>query len=319
VSSALLLFVYALCVAWWAPVPLRRLTVSGVSPRLGLTAWLIAMASVLVSAGVALTLVTRAAIAGWSGLAEVVCRSFAGHTCAANVYQNAVFEFSLGVIALVAVLAAAAAAWRYGRNVQRAQRRTRAHAEVARITGRELPGTGALVLDSAQPVAYCLAGRPATIVLTTGAVALLDPPQLAAVLAHERAHLAGRHHQLIALTRGLGAVFPAVPLFAAGEPNVTRLAEMCADDTAARRSGRSALITALLAMATGAYVPASTALPVTALPVTALGATACAVTARLQRLAEAPSGARHARYALALAGVMTALALAPALLATLTG
>jgi Zn-dependent protease with chaperone function len=291
------------------------------------------MASVLISAAVALTLLTRAAVAGWSRLAEVVCRSFAGHACAANVYQSAVFEFSLGVIAVIAILAAMVASWRYGRSVQRAQRRTRAHAEVARITGRELPGTGALVLDSAQPVAYCLAGRPTTIVLTTGAVALLDPPQLAAVLAHERAHLASRHNQLIALTRGLVAVFPAVPLFAAGEPNVARLAEMCADDTAARRSSRPALITALLAMATGAAVPATAlkdgalkdaalrnvAMRKAALPTSALGATACAVTARLQRLADAPSGARQARYALTLAGMMAALVLAPALLATLAG
>jgi Zn-dependent protease with chaperone function len=310
-TAALLLFLYALVVAWWAPVPLRRLTIRGVSPRLGLAAWLTAMTSALVCAGAALILLTRAAAAGWSRLADVVCRSITGHACAVNVYQSAVFEFVLGVIAVIAVLAAAVAAWRYGRSVQRGQRRTRAHAEVARITGRALPGTGALVLDSAQPAAYCLAGRPATIVLTTGAVALLDPPQLAAVLAHERAHLASRHHQLIALTRGLAAAFPAVPLLQAGEPNVTRLAEMCADDAAARRSGRPALITALLAMAT------ATALPATALPVTALGATACAVTARLQRLAEAPSGARQARYALALAGVMTALALAPALLLAL--
>ena len=72
-NSALLLFLYAACVAWWAPVPLRRLTVSGVSPRLGLAAWLIAMASVLVSAGVALTIVTRAAIGRVLCLARRFC------------------------------------------------------------------------------------------------------------------------------------------------------------------------------------------------------------------------------------------------------
>jgi Zn-dependent protease with chaperone function len=147
-------------------------------------------------------------------------------------------------------------------------------------------------------------GRRGTIVLTSGALALLDPPQLAAVLAHERAHLAGRHHLLVALTRGLAAVFPAVPLFSRGPENVTRLAEMCADDAAARRSGRRALLAALLAMATGAAVPVS-----------ALGAMACAVTARLRRLAEAPRRARHVRYGLALTAVMLLLAGAPGLLA----
>jgi Zn-dependent protease with chaperone function len=165
-----------------------------------------------------------------------------------------------------------------------------------------------VVLDVPQPLAYCLVGRPATIVVTSGAVDLLDPPQLAAVLAHERAHLAGRHHLLIAVTRGLAAVFPAVPLFARGTENVSRLAEMCADDVAARRSSRGTLITALLAMATGAATPAH-----------ALGASVCAVTARLQRLTEDPGRGRHARYALALATAMLVLALAPGLLAGFAG
>ena len=35
---ALLLFGYALAVAWWAPALLSRLTARGISPRLGLAA-----------------------------------------------------------------------------------------------------------------------------------------------------------------------------------------------------------------------------------------------------------------------------------------
>jgi beta-lactamase regulating signal transducer with metallopeptidase domain len=302
---ALLLFGYALAVAWWAPVLLWRLTARGISPRLGLAAWLTAMAGALVSAAAALEFLVRAAAGGWSRLAQVVCRSVAGQACAQTAYTGAAFELVLAAITVVAALAAAMLAWRYGRGVQRARRQTRAHAEAARITGRTLPGaTAAVVLDAPRPAAYCVPGRPGTIVLTSGALALLDPPQLAAVLAHERAHLAGRHHLLIALTRGLAAVFPAVPLFTQGPENVTRLAEMCADDAAARRSGRRTLLAALLAMATGAAVPAS-----------ALGAMACAVTARLRRLAEAPRRARHARYGLALTAVMLLLAVAPGLLA----
>ena len=302
---ALLLFGYALAVAWWAPALLSRLTARGISPRLGLAAWLTAMASALASAAAALEFLVRAAADGWSRLAEVVCRSVAGHACAQTVYTGAVFEVVLAAITVVAALAAAVLAWRYGRGVQRARRQTRAHAEAARITGRKLPGvSAAVVLDAPRPAAYCVPGRRGTIVLTSGALALLDPPQLAAVLAHERAHLAGRHHLLVALTQGLAAVFPAVPLFTRGPENVTRLAEMCADDAAARRSGRRALLAALLAMATGAAVPAS-----------ALGAMACAVTARLRRLAEAPRRARHVRYGLALTAVMLLLAGAPGLLA----
>jgi Zn-dependent protease with chaperone function len=306
---ALLMFVYAVAVAWSAPALLARLTRSGISPRVGLAAWLTAMASVLVSLAVALQYLVRAAVAGWSGLAEAVCRSVTGGACTAVVYRGAVFELALGLAALAGALAAVALAWRYGRGVQRAQQQTRAHADAARITGRRLPGAGiTVVLDSPQPAAYCVPGRPATIVLTSGALAVLGSGQLAAVLAHERAHLAGRHQLLIALTRGLAASFPAVPVFSHGAAEVARLTEMCADDIAARHSGRRALVAALLAMGTGIAVPAAV-----------LAATSCAVTARMQRLLEPAPLARHARNQLALVTVMLLLALATGLLTRFAG
>ena len=308
-TTPALLFGYAVAVACRTPALLGRLTAGGISARLGLAAWLTAMASALAAAAVALQYLAKAAITGWSRLAEVVCRSVSGHACTATGYQGAAVEFALGAAAIVAGLAAAVLAWRYGRSVQRAQRQTRAHADVARITGRRLPGNDdAVVLDAAQPVAYCLPGRPATIVVSSGALAVLDRGQLAAVLAHERAHLASRHHLLIAVTRGLTAAFPAVPLFARGAEHVARLAEMCADDAAARRSGRGTLAAALLTMATGAAVPAH-----------ALGASACAVTARLQRLVDDPGPARRARYGLTLAVMTVLLALAPALVTGFAG
>jgi Zn-dependent protease with chaperone function len=308
--ASALLFGYSVAVAWSVPALLGWLTARGVSPRLGLAAWLTAIASVLGSAAAALLFLARAALAGWSSLAEVVCRSVAGHSCAPTVYQSAAFDFALGALALVAGLGAAAASWRFGRNAARARQQTAAHASAARIAGRKLPGgdAAAVVLEAAQPVVYCLAGRPATIVVSSAALDLLDPGQLSAVLAHERAHLASRHHVLVTLTRGLTVVFPAVPLVARGAENVGRLAEMCADDAAARRSGRGLLVTALLTMATGAV-----------LPVAALGATTCAVTARVQRLLEAPGRGRTVCYRLALLSVMLLLTLAPVVTAGSAG
>jgi Zn-dependent protease with chaperone function len=309
VRPALLVLGYALAVAWCAPALLMRLTARGISPRLGLAAWSTAMASALASALVALQFLIRAAVAGWPGLAEAVCRSVDGGSCAPAVYRSAIFEFALGNAAIAAALTVTVLAWRYGRSLQRGQRRTRTHAEVARIAGRRLPGADpAVVLDATQRAAYCVPGRPATIVVTSGALAVLDPAQLTAVLAHERAHLAGRHHLLIACTRALSASFPAVPLFTKGPAEVARLAEMSADDTAARRGGRPALIAALLAMGTGVAVPAL-----------ALAATACAVAARVQRLLEPPRRARRARYGLVLIALVLLLALAPALAALFAG
>lgn len=116
---ALLALLYALAVAWYLPALLMRLTARGISARLGLAAWLTAMASVLASLLVALQFLARAAIAGWSRLAEVVCRSVAGGACGPAVYQSAIFELALGLATLAAALTLAVLAWRYGRGVQR--------------------------------------------------------------------------------------------------------------------------------------------------------------------------------------------------------
>lgn len=301
--AALLAVGYAAAVAWWLPALLQRLTAGGVSARLGLAAWVAAMASVLICAVAAVRFLVRAAITDWPWLAEAVCRSVTGRACAAAVYRSAFFELAVSLTAIIAGLAATTAAWGYARWVRRTRRQTRAHAETARIVGRRLaPGNPIVVLDDSRPVVYCLPGRPSTIVLTTGALTVLDDAQLAAVLAHERAHLAGRHHALLTLTAGLTASFPAVPLFAQGSVRVATLAEMCADDAAARHSGRPALLAALLTIGTGQAVPT-----------TALAATAGAISTRVQRLIDPPRQARQARNQIALVAVLAVLIVATGL------
>jgi Zn-dependent protease with chaperone function len=302
VRTASLLCLYALAVALYSPALLARLSAAGMSNRLGLTAWLTAIASVLACLAIALRDLVAAAVAGWHLLAEAFCQSVTGRACAPPVYWSAAIEIPLAGMALAAALAAAVLAWRYGRCVQRAKQLAHAHGEAVLITGRKLPAaSGTVVLDAPQPAAYCVPGRPAAIVVTTGALDLLAPDQLAAVIAHERAHLAGSHHLLVSLTRALSAVLPGVPLFTVAPAEVTRLCEMLADDTAARRSGRPALVAALLALGTGAPVPSD-----------ALAAAGGDVTARVQRLLQPPSP--RARTTLALAAVIVLFAAAPGLL-----
>ncbi|MYS19108.1 M48 family metalloprotease, partial [Streptomyces sp. SID4948] len=53
------------------------------------------------------------------------------------------------------------------------------------------------VLPDPAPDAYALPGRrgrPGRIVVTSGMLRALDPAEREALLAHERAHLSGRHH-----------------------------------------------------------------------------------------------------------------------------
>jgi Zn-dependent protease with chaperone function len=314
-TPALVMLGYAAALAWFGAAPLARLTSSGVNARLGLAAWLVAISSVVGSVVVAVSFLVRTAVSGWPTFAGTICQSVTGGPCPPQLYRSALFEGSVAAASVLAVLTVLTLTWRYGRRVAGARRRASEHAQAARITGRRFPGTGlpplstAVVLEAPQPAVYCVPGRPATIVLTTGALAVLDPAQLLAVLAHEHAHLAGRHHLLVTLGKAMRAGFPAVPLFARGAEEVARLAEMRADDVAARRSGRDTLLQALVAMGTGTSLPT---------PATALAATGAIVSARVYRLLDPPGRTRRAYHGLALSAVLVALAAVPALLPVLS-
>ena len=311
--AAVALAGYALAVAWLGAAPLARLTGRGTSPRLGLAAWMAAMGSALAAGGLFLFFLVEGVRSNWPHLTLAVCREVAGGACTPVIYRSALYEAGLAALLALASLAAVAAAWRYGRRVHRLSRQTLAHGQAARLVGRSLPGTGAVILEDRRPAAYCAAG---TIVVTRGALDVLDDAQLAVVLAHERAHLSGRHHALCLLARGLTAAFPGVPLFARGAGAVARLAEMSADDAAARAaSGRAVLVAALLAIATGTAVGCGPGGGV--VPRRALAAAAYAVPARVERMLEVPGRLRVAGNMLALALVTLCLAAAPLAIAGL--
>ncbi|MFD5323800.1 M56 family metallopeptidase [Streptomyces sp. NPDC127092] len=137
------------------------------------------------------------------------------------------------------------------RALLRARRRRSRHAETLRLVGRYDPGLGATVLDHERPAVYCLPGRSRRVVVSSGAIDTLTEPQLAAALAHERAHISGRHHLLVAAAESFASVFPYLPLARHGGTAVPLLLEMAADDRALRRCSRDALATALYALASG--------------------------------------------------------------------
>ena len=176
------------------------------------------------------------------------------------------------------------------------------HAQTARLVGRPEAALGAVLVEHAQPAAYCVAGRQPTVILTTGAVQALDPGQLDAVLAHERAHLTGRHHRLLAVARIGRQVLPFLPLMRDAEEQVARLVELHADDAATRARDPRQLATALVVLATAAS-PAST-----------LAAGATDSVQRIHRLLGPSEPLGRARRRL-LGAAAAALALTPVLLA----
>jgi beta-lactamase regulating signal transducer with metallopeptidase domain len=198
-------------------------------------------------------------------------------------------------------------------HIRAAGRQALRHAQTARLVGHPEPAWGAVLVEHAQPHAYCVAGRHPTVILTTGAVQALDPGQLDAVLAHERAHLAGHHHRLLALARIGRMVLPFLPLMRDADEQVARLVELHADDAAAQARDPRLLATALVVLATAAS------------PAPALAAAATDSVQRIHRLLGPAEPLGRARrqllrtIAAALALTPVALALAPAVLALALG
>ena len=178
------------------------------------------------------------------------------------------------------------------------------HAEAAHLVGWWDPALGAVLVDHAVPAAYSISSRPPTVVVTSGALGALDHTQLAAVLAHEHAHLRARHHVLQALARIARRTAPFLPLLRHADEQVATLIELHADDVATRVCGPAPLASALAILATAAAPD----------PSPGLSATSADVLQRIQRLLRpvAPAGPLRRRL---LTAVALALAVGPILLA----
>jgi Zn-dependent protease with chaperone function len=279
-SVAVYLLLYSFAVALVSPWVLLRLTTAGAVPRLGVVAWLVAMVSVVASwvASAAFLIASLMRCRDQPGRLVTAClaaarRLFAGGS--ESVVQAGWFTLAAAGAGALAILV-----WRLGRSLWRARAQSRGHAERARVIGRRVDGVDAVVVDAPERAAYCVAGRPNAIVVTSAALDALTDRHLQAVLAHERAHLAGRHHDVLTFARAFAAAIPWLTLFSRGAREIARLLEISADDAAARSHGSQTLLDALLALSVGAPTPHG-----------AVGAAASDVLARAEHLA-APFTAR---------------------------
>jgi Zn-dependent protease with chaperone function len=104
---------------------------------------------------------------------------------------------------------------------------------------------GVRILEHPEPVAYCVPGPQPRIVVTAGAIAALPPDELAALLAHERAHAQGRHELVIQPFVAWQTALPFLAPARRATAAVTELVEMLADDAAAAATSRMAVARAL--------------------------------------------------------------------------
>ncbi len=238
-------------------------------PRLGILAWQALSFSMLAStvlAGVALTVPTVRISTDVADLLTACAMALRAQYAAPGGAASG----ATGAVLAVAVLGRCAfclARTFRAALVTRARQR-----ETLAIVGRPDVDLGVTVVEHDQPAAYCLPGRGRRIVLTSGALATLGSIQLASVLAHERAHLRGRHDLVLAAAEALDHAFPRVKAFAVARGEIGRLIEMAADDAACARTDRLVVADALLTLA---------AQPV---PAAALGAGGTTSPSRIRRL-----------------------------------
>ena len=109
---------------------------------------------------------------------------------------------------------------------------------------------GALVLDHPAAAAYCVPGLRSKIVFSAGALKLLCAAELAAVLAHERAHVRERHDLVLLPFTALRRAFPRSVTCAEAYRSVALLVEMLADDRALRGLPARELASALVRVGT---------------------------------------------------------------------
>jgi Zn-dependent protease with chaperone function len=134
---------------------------------------------------------------------------------------------------------------------------------------------GALVVDYPTAAAYCLPGLRSRIVVSVGTLELLGRGELAAVLAHERAHLRERHDLVLLPFTALRRAFPRSTTCTEAHHAVALLVEMLADDHTLRTRPARELVSALVRFGTAGTCPA---------PAGTLAAAQGEVAARVTRL-----------------------------------
>ncbi|MFG3420887.1 M56 family metallopeptidase [Micromonospora sp. NPDC049460] len=297
-SPAVALIVGALVVAWVTPDLLERAVGRVRDPVAVLLAWWGSLAAVLLTftAGAALLLAPADSIEDWA--------EYLAHHCWLAVRHGRLpaQDEVLGVTGMVAVAALAALAARslvVAVRQWRSQRKSRqAHQDLVTLVGETLTPerVPVLRLPHRVPLAYSVGGGRGLLVVSAGVLGL-PAAQRAAVLSHERAHLRGRHHLIVALAEVLAAAAPWVPLTRRAPRAMRLLVELCADAAAVRACGAPAVRAALIALNDAPH------------PAHALSMAGADVSTRLHRLqAGEPDSRTSARVALPLAAV-----LAPAL------
>ncbi|TFV53228.1 M56 family metallopeptidase [Blastococcus sp. TF02A-35] len=304
-ATAVALAVLAALLAWPVPALLARARWPVRDPLVALVCWqAVGLAGGLSMVGALLV----HGLAPWGhSLPEAAWAVVRGHPATDPVRGDHWVALTLAGVLAFQLVGVLVLSW------VRIARTRRRHRELLELVVQPGPQADARLLDHPAPVAFCIPGARPLLVLSSGMVAELDEDQLAAVVAHERAHLAEHHHLLLLPFVAWKAALPVLPAAERAHASVRELVEMRADDVALASlpgaTPRRTLAEAIVAAAGG-----SGGVPSGALAVSGAG-----VRARVVRLLEPadplPPAARWSALAAAvlLLLIPTALLLLPAL------
>ena len=246
-ATAILLGALAVVLAWPVPILLGRAAWPRRAPALALLLWQsIALAGGLSMIGALLALgllpFGDTLIRGVHGLIGVV-RDGTSLPASDSLYLLAVGAALLLGVHLVLNLVL---------TIVSTERQRRRHRQLVTLLGSPDPARpGTQLIDNAAPIAYCLPGARSITVFSAGLIELLDPDELSAVIAHERAHVSQRHDLLLISFRAWHMSLPWFPIAYRAEQEVGALVEMLADDEA-RRTAQDATLASAIALVAGA-------------------------------------------------------------------
>ena len=289
------LVLYAITAGTLGAAALRRARWPAHAPRLGVIAWQVLSTSILIALLLG-GLMLVAPVDGLSARLADILHACAMALRAQYATPGGAVLHGTGVAAVFSLVTWTAYLLVTG--LRDAQRASAHHLAGLQLVAHRDANLDALIVDHPAAAAYCLPGRNRTIVLTSAAVAALSQQELEAVLAHEQAHLQGRHHLVAATAAALARAVPFPPGLRWARTEQSRLLEMIADDAAAAGGARLLVARALITLG-GVGVPAA-----------ALGAADVSAAARVERLLTPAHHLGRCRRLL-IASMLGAVVLAP--------
>ena len=207
--TALIFAVLALILTGPVPAMLSRATWPHRTPRAALVLWqAIALAAVLSAFSSGLAIASQLLVPGPDG------RPTTAPTAEIDALGLPLWILYVTVLAITLVIGARLV-WATSLVAIKTRRRRARHRMLVDILDSSAGETSAhgadvRVLDSLDPIAYCLPGLRQRVVVSEGTLSNLDDDELAAILTHERSHLRARHDLVLEAFMAVNQAFPHV-------------------------------------------------------------------------------------------------------------